>query len=135
MLAYDYPLLGMFWTLLWFFLWVAWIILLFRIFGDIFRSKDMGGWSKALWSIFVILLPFLGTFIYVIARGNSMFERDVEEAKTRQEAFDAYIRQTAGAGGGGGGGTADELSKLASLKDQGVLTEAEFAAQKAKLLG
>jgi hypothetical protein len=134
MLAYDYPLLGMFWTLLWFFLWVAWIILLFRIFGDIFRSKDMGGWSKALWSIFVILLPFLGTFIYVIARGNSMFERDVEEAKSRQEAFDSYIRQTAGSGGGGGG-TADELSKLAALKDQGVLTEAEFAAQKAKLLG
>ncbi len=61
MLAYDYPLLGLFWTMLWFFLWIAWIILLFRIFGDIFRSRDMGGWGKALWSIFVILVPFLGT--------------------------------------------------------------------------
>ena len=130
MLAYDYPLLGLFWTMLWFFLWIAWIILLFRIFGDIFRSRDMGGWGKALWSIFVILVPFLGTFVYLIARGKSMFERDVEEAQTRQQAFDDYVRQTAGSGGS----AADELTKLSALKDQGVITEAEFAAQKAKLL-
>ena len=74
MLAYDYPLLGMFWTLLWFFLWVAWIIILFRVFVDIFRSHDLGGWGKALWSIFVLIVPFLGVFIYLIARGHGMQE-------------------------------------------------------------
>jgi hypothetical protein len=132
MLAYDYPLLGLFWTMLWFFLWIAWIILLFRIFGDIFRSRDMGGWGKALWSIFVIILPFLGTFVYLIARGKSMFERDVEEAAAQKQAFDEYVRQTAASSGGGS--AADELTKLSALKDSGVITEAEFAAQKAKLL-
>ena len=91
MLAYDYPLLGLFWTMMIFFLWFAWLWLLFRVFADIFRSKEMGGWGKALWSIFVILAPFLGVFIYVIA-------------------------------------------KLAALRDQGVLTDEEFTAQKARLL-
>ena len=77
MFAYDYPLMGAFWTMLWFFLWIAWIILLFKVFGDIFRSHDMGGWAKALWSIFVILVPFLGVFVDVIARGHGMTQRDV----------------------------------------------------------
>ena len=76
MLAYDYPILGLFWTMMIFFLWIAWLILLFRVFADIFRS-DMGGFAKALWSIFVILAPFLGVFIYVIANGRAMGERDI----------------------------------------------------------
>ena len=128
MLAYDYPILGLFWTMMIFFLWVAWLILLFRVFADIFRS-DMGGGAKALWSIFVILVPFLGVFLYVIANGRAMGERDIAAAQRRESEVQAYIRQTAGGAGG-----ADELTKLAALRDQGVLTEEEFSAQKAKLL-
>jgi hypothetical protein len=128
--AYDYPILGVFWTMFIFFLWIAWIVLLFRVFGDIFRSRDMGGGAKALWSIFVILVPFLGVFIYVIARGNSMAERSVEAAQAQNEAFRSYVQDVAG----NGDGTADELAKLAGLKDQGVISDAEFQQQKAKLL-
>ena len=128
-MRYDYPLMGAFWTILWFFLWIAWIMLLFRVFGDIFRSHDMGGWGKALWSIFVILVPFLGVFVYVIARGHGMTQRDLEHVKAQQQEFQAYVRDAASTGG-----TADELTKLADLKNRGVITEAEFAEQKAKLL-
>jgi hypothetical protein len=128
-LAYDYPLLGAIWTMLIFFLWIAWLFLLFKIFGDIFRSKDMGGGAKAAWCIFVIIAPFLGTFIYVIARGQGMGERDIETYRAQQAQFDAYVKETAGAGN-----AADELAKLADLKAKGVLTDAEFDAQKAKLL-
>jgi hypothetical protein len=130
MLAYDYPLLGLFWTMLWFFLWFAWLFLLFRVFADIFRSSDMGGWAKALWSIFVIFLPFLGVLVYVIARGHSMTERDIANARQNEAAFRSYVQEAAGSGGG----TADELAKLADLKAKGVLTDDEFAQQKAKLL-
>jgi heme exporter protein D len=129
MLAYDYPLLGMFWTMMIFFLWIAWLFLLFRVFADIFRSKDMGGFAKALWSIFVILVPFLGVFLYVIVNGRAMSERDVADAKQRESEFQAYVRQTAGSGG-----SAEELAKLADLRDKGVITDEEFTAQKAKLL-
>jgi heme exporter protein D len=130
MLAYDYPLLGLFWSMMIFFLWFAWLMLLFRVFGDIFRSRDMGGWAKGLWSIFVILLPFLGVFIYVIVNGRAMGERDLAAAQQREAEFQTYVRQTAGTSG-----AADELTKLAALRDSGALTDAEFAAQKAKLLG
>jgi heme exporter protein D len=129
MLAYDYPLLGMFWTMMIFFLWIAWLFLLFRVFADIFRSKDMGGFAKALWSIFVILVPFLGVFLYVIVNGRAMSDRDVADAKQREAEFQAYVRQTAGSGG-----SAEELAKLADLRDKGVITDEEFTAQKAKLL-
>jgi hypothetical protein len=129
MFAYDYPLMGAFWTMLWFFLWIAWLILLFRVFGDIFRSHDMGGWAKALWSIFVILVPFLGVFVYVIARGHGMTQRDVEQIQAHDQAFQAYVRDAAGTSG-----MADELTKLADLKERGAITDAEFAAQKSKLL-
>ena len=131
MLAYDYPLLGLFWTMLMVFLWVAWLFLLFRIFGDIFRS-DMSGISKALWSIFVIILPFLGVFVYLIANGDKMAERDVQTARQNEEAFRSYVQQAAGTGAAGG--TASELVKLAELRDSGVLTPEEFEVQKAKLL-
>lgn len=130
MIAYDYPLLGVFWTMLMFFLWFAWLMLLFRIFGDIFRDSELSGWGKALWSIFVIILPLLGTLIYLIARGDGMARRDLKQAQEAEAAFKDYVRTTAGTGGG----TADELSKLADLHAKGVLTDEEFAAQKSKLL-
>jgi hypothetical protein len=129
MLAYDYPLLGLFWTMLWFFLFVIWLILLFRVIADIFRSHDMGGFAKALWLIFVIVVPFLGVLVYVIARGHSMAQRDMESMQAQQQAFDTYVRETAG-----GGSTAGELEKLVELRDRGVITEQEFQSQKAKLL-
>jgi hypothetical protein len=100
------------------------------VIADIFRSKDLGGWGKALWVIFVILVPFLGVFVYVIARGHSMQDRDMEQAQAQRAAFDSYVRDAAGSGGG----TADELTKLADLKERGVITDAEFEQQKAKLL-
>ena len=129
MIAYDYPLLGVFWTMLYFFIWVAWLMLLFRIFGDIFRNDDMGGFAKAMWSIFVILVPFLGVLIYMVVNGKEMAGRDLERAQAAQNEFQTYVRTVADSGG-----AADELTKLAALRDQGVLTEAEFSAQKAKLL-
>lgn len=130
MLAYDYPLLGVFWTMLIFFIWIAWIMLVFRIFVDIFRSSDLGGWGKALWSIFVIAVPFLGVLVYLVARGRSMTERDVQQAQQSEQAFQAYVRNAAGTTGG----TADELSKLSDLHAKGVINDDEFARQKAKLL-
>ena len=129
MLAYDYPLLGVFWTMMIFFLWFAWLMLLFRVFADIFRNRDMGGWGKALWSIFVILVPFLGVFVYVIAHGKEMTQRDIAAAQESDAQFRAYVQETAGSGSAAG-----ELEKLAGLRDSGAITEQEFAAQKAKLL-
>lgn len=131
MLAYDYPILGVFWTMFIFFLWFAWLMLLFKVFIDIFRSEDLGGFSKAIWTIGVIILPFLGVFIYVIARGKSMGERDIAKAKANDAAFRSYVQDAAGSSSAG---TADELARLAQLRDSGVLTDAEFAQQKAKLL-
>jgi hypothetical protein len=128
-LGYDYPVLGVFWSALIIFIWIAWIFLVFRIFIDIFRSHDIGGWAKALWSIFIILVPFLGVFVYLIARGHGMAERDVAEAQANEAAFKDYVRKTAGSEG-----SADELHKLADLRDRGVLSEDEFQQQKAKLL-
>jgi len=130
-LGYDYPLLGVFWTMLEIFLFVIWIWLLIMVFMDIFRSHDMGGLAKALWVIFIIILPFLGVFVYLIARGGKMHERAAEQAAQQQKAFDSYVRQAAGSSGDD---TAGQLSKLADLKSQGVLTDAEFDAQKAKIL-
>ena len=130
MLAYDYPLLGVFWTMLMFFLWFAWIMLLFRVFADIFRSDDMGGGSKALWSIFVLVVPLLGVLIYIIVRGDSMTKRDIANAQAQDAAFREYVRDAAGSGSS----AASELATLAELHAKGVLTDDEFAQQKAKLL-
>ncbi len=130
MLAYTYPLADLFWTMLEIFLFVIWIWILIAIFGDIFRSDDMGGGAKALWVIFVIVLPFLGILVYLVARGGKMQQRSLDQAQRQKDAFDAQVRQAAGASGG-----VDELAKLADLKEKGVLTDAEFQAQKAKLLG
>jgi hypothetical protein len=128
MLAYDYPLLGVFWTMLMFFLFFAWLMLLFRVFADIFRSRDMGGFAKALWSIFVIVVPFLGVLIYLIAHGHEMADRDIAQTRSEEAAFQSYVRDVAG------GGTTDELAKLADLRDRGVIDDAEFQQQKAQLL-
>jgi hypothetical protein len=133
-LAYDYPILGFFWTMLIIGLWIAWFMLLFRVIFDIFRSHDMGGFAKALWAIFVVLAPFLGVFVYLIARGRAMSERDMQDAVAHEAAFKTYVQQAAASAPTTGGGTADELSKLAELKAQGVLTDAEFQAQKARIL-
>jgi hypothetical protein len=120
--------------MLWLFVWIIWIFILFKVIFDIFRSHDMGGWGKAGWLIFVIILPFIGVFVYLIARGRGMGERDIAEAQRRESQFRQYVQETAASTGGGGGGTADELSKLADLKAKGVITDAEFEQQKAKLL-
>jgi hypothetical protein len=130
MLAYDYPILGVFWTMFIFFLWFAWLMLLFKVFIDIFRSEDLGGFSKAIWTIAVIILPFLGVFIYVIARGKSMGDRDIAQAKANDAAFRSYVQDAASSSAS----VSDELTRLADLNAKGVLTDAEFAQQKAKLL-
>jgi len=130
LLAYDYPILGLFWTMLIIFLWIAWLMLLFKVIFDIFRSHDMGGVAKAFWAIFVTIIPWLGVLVYLIARGRSMQERDISAMKAEQEAMNTYIRQTAGSSTS----AADELAKLSDLKATGVLNDTEFAAAKAKLL-
>ena len=129
MLAYNYPILDLIWTMFMFFVFVLWIWLLIAVFMDIFRSHDLSGGVKALWVFFIIILPFLGVLIYLIARGGKMHERAADQAVHQQKAFDAYVKQAASSGG-----TADDLAKLADLKQQGVISEAEFEAQKAKIL-
>jgi len=131
----DYPLLNLFWTMFYLFLWIAWLFLLFRIIVDIFRSKDLGGWGKAGWMILVFILPWLGALIYLIARGGSMHERDAQQARDSQAAMDAYIservkevRPAASAS------PVDELAKLAELHKSGAINDDEFAAMKAKVL-
>ncbi|MFB6780831.1 SHOCT domain-containing protein [Streptomyces sp. NPDC056352] len=135
----SYPLLNLFWTMLWFFLWIMWLFLLFKVISDIFRSDDLGGWAKAGWLILALLLPYLGVLIYVIARGKSMGKRDVAEAKEREAAFKAYVREAAATGDTTGpakpsGGSVEELAKLAELKDRGAITDEEFQRAKTKLL-
>jgi len=130
MLAYDYPAMGIFWSMLWFFLWIIWIMLLFRVIGDIFRSHDLGGFAKVLWLLLVIVVPFFGVFVYMIARGHAMAQHDMDAAQDRDEQMRAYVQQAAIRSSG----SADELAKLAELNRTGVLTDAEFAQQKAKVL-
>ena len=127
---YNYPLLNIFLTMFWLFIWILWIFLLIRILMDIFRSDDLGGWGKAAWIILVILVPFLGVLIYVIARGHGMQQRDMQSAQAADKAMREYVQSAAGPSTS----TAEEISKLAELRDQGVLSPQEFEAQKAKLL-
>jgi magnesium-transporting ATPase (P-type) len=127
-LAYDYPLLSMFWTMLWFFLWIMWFVLLFRIIGDIFRDDELSGWGKTGWMVFVIVLPFLGVFVYVIARGKSMGHREIAHARAQQAQLDAYIKQTAGESSRPT--SADELAKLSDMRARGDITDEEFRRAK-----
>ncbi len=129
MLAYDYPILGLFWTMLMIFLWVAWLMLLFHVIFDIFRSDDLSGWGKAGWMLLVLVVPLLGVLIYLIARGDKMTQRQIDQAQAQQAQFDDYVRNVSSSGS-----TADELAKLSDLKANGTISENEFEAQKAKLL-
>ena len=122
------PIFDVFWSMLWFFLFFIWIWLLIKIFADIFRS-DISGWGKAAWTVFVIFLPLLGVLIYLIVHGDDMSRRDMESVQAMDEAQRAYIRSAAGSSS-----TADEIAKLAALRDAGTITEEEYQAQKAKLL-
>jgi Phospholipase_D-nuclease N-terminal/Short C-terminal domain len=110
----------------------AWIWMLIAILGDIFRDHELSGWGKALWTLFLIVVPWLGALVYLIARGRSMNERTIAQAQRNEQAFGQYVRQTAAAGTTS---TADELSKLADLRDRGTLSVAEFELAKAKVLG
>jgi Short C-terminal domain/Phospholipase_D-nuclease N-terminal len=121
-----------FWSMLWWFLFFIWIWLLIVVFGDIFRSPDLSGWAKALWTIFVIVLPYLGVFVYLIARGGKMQEHSMQAAAQREADMRQYIQ---GVASSDGRGTADEIARLAQLRDQGVLSDAEFEQAKAKALG
>jgi Phospholipase_D-nuclease N-terminal/Short C-terminal domain len=129
MLAADYPFLDIFWTMLVFFAWVIWFTMLFRIFGDIFRRRDLGGGAKTLWLILVIALPFLGVFIYLVAQGDGMTERSVDQARASRQELDTYVRETASSGG-----PAAEIDKAKQLLDSGAITQAEFDAIKVKAL-
>jgi len=129
LVAADYPFLDVLWTMFIFFLWIIWFFLLFRVIVDIFRRKDIGGGSKTLWLIFVILLPFLGVFVYLIVNSNEMADRDVKSAQASQQQFDSYVKEVAGSGG-----TAAEIDKAKQLLDSGAITQAEFDTIKAKAL-
>lgn len=134
----NYPLLNAFLTMLWFFLWMMWLFLLVRIVTDIFRDDRLSGLAKAAWTVFVVILPFLGVFVYLMVRGTGMGERQASESRARQEEFDTYIRQTAAASAESSAGDApdpyQQLAKLAELKADGTLSETEYDKAKAKIL-
>ena len=119
-----------FWSMIWFTLFFIWIWLLVIVFSDIFRSPDLSGWGKALWTIFIIVVPYLGVFVYVIARGHKMQEHAMQAAQQQDQAMRQYVQNVASSGT-----AADELQKLADLRAQGVISEEEFQAAKAKALG
>ena len=123
------PLFDLFWAMMWFFLWVAWIWVLVSVVFDIFRSHDLSGWAKGLWVLFVIVVPWLGVLTYLIVRGGDMAQRSVDQAAAQDTAARAYIQDAAG-----GSSAADEIQKLADLRSSGVISDSEFEAQKAKLL-
>ncbi len=126
--SYSYPLLGAFWTIFEIFLWIIWFWILITVFIDIFRSPDLSGGAKALWFIFVLLIPLIGVLVYLIARGDKMHEHGVQAARQQDAEVRSYIQQAAGSN------SADELAKLADLRDRGVNTAQEFEQQKAKIL-
>lgn len=125
----SYPLLNVFWTIFEVFLWVIWIWILIWVFIDIFRSRDLSGGAKALWFVFVLFIPLIGVLVYLIARGGKMHERAAKDAQQQDEAFRSYVQQAAGEGN-----SADQLAKLADLRDRGVITAQEFDREKAKIL-
>jgi Short C-terminal domain/Phospholipase_D-nuclease N-terminal len=127
----SYPVLNIFWSMVEFFLWVIWIWILIWIFIDIFRSRDLSGWGKAGWFLFVLIIPLIGVLVYLIARGGSMHERVVQQAQQQDAEARQYIQQAAAESPAS---TADQLSKLADLRDRGVITAEEFDREKAKVL-
>jgi Short C-terminal domain/Phospholipase_D-nuclease N-terminal len=128
-LAADYPFLDVLWTLLIFFAWVIWFWILITVFSDLFRRRDIGGGAKVLWSIFVIILPFLGVFIYLLTQNDGMMERRQKEAEAAQGQFNDYVRSVATSSGAAG-----EIEKAKQLLDSGAITQSEYEALKAKAL-
>ncbi len=124
----SYPLLNIFWTMFEFFLWIVWIWIFVMVIFDIFRSHDLSGWAKALWVLFVAIIPVIGVLVYLIVRGGSMHDRAQQQAVRQDEAFRSYVQDAAASS------PADQLSKLADLRSQGVITDDEFAREKAKIL-
>ena len=129
MFAADYPFLDIFWTMLIFFMWVIWIWILVTVLIDLFRRHDISGWGKAAWTLFVIILPFLGVFVYLITQGKEMAERRAEEVRASQASFDTYVRDVAGKSG-----PADQIAKAKELLDTGAIDQAEFEKLKSRAL-
>jgi hypothetical protein len=127
--AADYPFLDIFWTMLVFFGWVIWLWILITVLTDLFRRHDVSGWGKAAWTIFVIVLPFLGVFIYLITQGKQMAERRAAETRASRAAFDDYVRDVAA-----DGGPADQIAKAKQLLDSGAIDQAEFDQIKRRAL-
>jgi len=127
--SYNYPILNVFWTILIVFLWVLWFWVLITVFIDLFRSRDLSGWAKALWFVFILVLPLIGVLVYLIARGGKMHEHAAREAELQDQQFRRYVQEAAGSQG-----SADQLAKLADLRDRGVITVDEFDREKAKIL-
>jgi len=127
--SYSYPLLGAFWTIFEIFLWIIWFWILITIFIDIFRSHDLNGWEKALWFLFVLFIPLIGVLVYLIARGGKMHERAVRDQQQQEQQFRTYVQETASSAT-----PADQLAKLADLRDRGAITPEEFEREKAKVL-
>jgi hypothetical protein len=125
------PLLDIFWTMLMLFLWIAWFWVLISVVVDIFRNRESSGFQKALWTLFVIVIPWLGVLVYLIANGDDMTRREAASAAALQQQQADYIRSVAGTGTG----AAEQLEKLAGLRDRGVISEQEFQTEKAKVLG
>jgi hypothetical protein len=130
--AYDYPLLGAFWTTMWIFLWVLWLFLLFRVVLDLFRDDTLSGWAKTGWLVFLIFLPFLGVLVYVIARGKGMGRREEQQAQAQRQAINTYIRETAGSTTHPS--EAEELAKLSEIRARGDISDEEFRRAKEKIL-
>ena len=128
--AADYPFLDILWTMIIFFAWVIWFWLLITVFADLFRRRDIGGGKKVVWTIFVIFLPFLGVFAYLLANGDGMAERNAERAQAQKAQFDDYVQSVATSGGG----AAAEIDKAQKLLESGTITQSEFDALKAKAL-
>jgi hypothetical protein len=129
MLAADYPFLDVLWTMLVFFLWIAWFWILITVFADIFRRRDISGVMKTVWIIFTIVLPFLGVFIYLITQNDGMTQRTLDQARAKQAQMDEYVREAAGTGG-----AASEIARAKDLLDSGAITQTEYDAAKAKTL-
>jgi hypothetical protein len=127
-IAADYPFLDVFWTILVFFFWVIWIWILITILIDVFARRDISGWAKAAWTLFVIVLPYLGVFVYLITQHDGMADRSEQRARSQKQQADDYVRSVAG------GGPAAEIAKAKELLDSGAIDQAEFDAIKAKAL-
>jgi ABC-type multidrug transport system fused ATPase/permease subunit len=127
--SYSYPILDAFWTILMIFLWVIWFWILITVFIDLFRSHDLSGWAKALWFIFILIFPLIGVLVYLIARGGKMHEHAARDAQVQEQQFRQYVQEAAGSQS-----SADQLAKLADLRDRGVITAEEFEREKAKIL-